>query len=562
MNNKNWKAYIPYYGDNIANDFNLKESEHIRLYNIKNDYGINKLHYHYSELVTAYYIWKNQIKSDYICLWDHRRYLTPINFDKLDNNMIQVYYNAYTELTPFDYMIKEGVNEYIIYQFIKYMIEIKGVDHDVIIDKIYNKPWYDKLWFHSCFNCNWEVFNNICEFIFGFLSYIIPNGLYEDQKSCDEFIKDLQRSIVMLKLKCKEGEIIDFGRIESGDRDFANTFEMLLPLYCDLIWNGSFSEYDYKKIGCEINNFNKDTIKYEVKKWVNKNVWTGARTFIIKTNNNELKNIINNDWYFIHHTPIEFVEDFDDNTIILQLNEYIDAESPLDNSINIKNNDLRIWCTYHKDELINEYNLKEDKYHKLFNSNNLLLNEVNINDKNNILNEFCTMYYVWKNNKYSKYIGFEHYRRRFDVQSIVELNENIIYGWCVTINNDKTVKDQYLSTLPNELFFDVINILNNKYGENNIYSSYLLTSNNILWSECFIMKYENFVKMMEFLWDILVSLDKNINGNNFDLKAYQEHYNVYDWYMSRVGHIIERLVSCWIFCNYDVSNIIERRIIL
>ena len=29
--NNNWVAFVPYYGDNIVEDFNLKESEHIKL---------------------------------------------------------------------------------------------------------------------------------------------------------------------------------------------------------------------------------------------------------------------------------------------------------------------------------------------------------------------------------------------------------------------------------------------------------------------------------------------------------------------------------------------------
>ena len=39
--------------------------------------------------------------------------------------------------------------------------------------------------------------------------------------------------------------------------------------------------------------------------------------------------------------------------------------------------------------------------------------EDNINYLNPHLNEICTMYYVWKNQIYSKYVGFCHYRRFF-----------------------------------------------------------------------------------------------------------------------------------------------------
>lgn len=334
---KDWKAYVPYYGDNIINEYNLKESDNIKLYNIKDDIEINKLHYHYSELIAAYYVWKNQIKNDYICLWDHRRFLTPINFDKLDNDMIQVYYHGYTDLTPFEYMLKEGINEYIMYQFIKYMIEIKNIDHDEIIDKIYYKPWENRIWFHSCFNCNWKVFNDVCEFIFGFLSYIIPTHQYKDQRSCDLFIQDMQRSISILKSKCKDGEIIDFGRIESGDRDFANFFEMLLPLYCEFVGYTSFNEVEDKHIAIKLFSYNKDTVIGDIRKLIAKNIFTGCRDFAIITSNdnyNELEEILANNWYYMSNNMINlFTENNEElnKYIILETNEFIDSNSPIDN---------------------------------------------------------------------------------------------------------------------------------------------------------------------------------------------------------------------------------------
>ena len=39
---KNYKAYISYCGEDKINDFNLKESEHIKLWNINEDKGIKK----------------------------------------------------------------------------------------------------------------------------------------------------------------------------------------------------------------------------------------------------------------------------------------------------------------------------------------------------------------------------------------------------------------------------------------------------------------------------------------------------------------------------------------
>lgn len=333
---KNYKVYISYCGEDKINDFNLKESEHIKLWNINEDKGINKINCHYANLVNPYYIWKNQIKSDYVCIWDHRRLLKPINFDKLDNDMVQVYYHGWTDLTPFEYMIKDGINEYIILQFIKYMIEVKKIDHDLIIDKIYKQPWYNNIWFHNCFNCNWKVFNDLCEFMFGFMEYIIPNGKYENQKSCDEFIKDLQISCAKLEYNYRDDYLFThWGRIKSGDRVFGSIYELLLPLYCDLVWNGTFHEENPLKIGMIYNDIN-DNSYDEIKKWISKNTFTGCRKFYIQTleeNYENLLNIINKNRYYLCSGNVDIIKNkFPQNTVILKLNEYIDDENNL-NSI-------------------------------------------------------------------------------------------------------------------------------------------------------------------------------------------------------------------------------------
>ena len=112
--NKNWKAYVTYCNDNQKNEFNIKETEHIKLINIFEDMelpNINHINHHYSQIISMYYVWKNNLYSDYVCIWDHRRFFTPINFDRLDNNEIQTYFHVYTEMTPYEYMIHEGMNE-------------------------------------------------------------------------------------------------------------------------------------------------------------------------------------------------------------------------------------------------------------------------------------------------------------------------------------------------------------------------------------------------------------------------------------------------------------------
>jgi len=60
----------------------------------------------------------------------------------------------------------------------------------------------------------------------------------------------------------------------------------------------------------------------------------------------------------------------------------------------------------------------------------------NINPYNRFLSEFVAMWYVWKNNIYSQYVGFCHYKRRIEIQDILfnNLNGKIQYFYKHIIN--------------------------------------------------------------------------------------------------------------------------------
>ena len=62
--NKNWKAYVTYCNDSQKNEFNIKETEHIKLINIFEDLplpNINHINHHYSQIISMYYVWKNNL---------------------------------------------------------------------------------------------------------------------------------------------------------------------------------------------------------------------------------------------------------------------------------------------------------------------------------------------------------------------------------------------------------------------------------------------------------------------------------------------------------------------
>ena len=57
--------------------------------------------------------------------------------------------------------------------------------------------------------------------------------------------------------------------------------------------------------------------------------------------------------------------------------------------------DLTIWCTYHKDEQIEQFGLLEDNVMRLFKGNDTGIEGENINHLNPFYSEIVTLYYVW-----------------------------------------------------------------------------------------------------------------------------------------------------------------------
>lgn len=210
----------------------------------------------------------------------------------------------------------------------------------------------------------------------------------------------------------------------------------------------------------------------------------------------------------------------------------------------------RIWITYHKDELVNEYGLKEDKNHRLFAVHKPIEGD-NINHLNPIYSEIVTLYYVWKNQVKSDYVGFHHYRRQFNVSRMPNDNECQVYRAKL---KKLTIYDQYAKH-HNACDMDcIIDILREKYGWNNPYGMRIKHDNILLTCNCFFMSWENFNKLCEFLFPILfefahrVGCDDNIDawrekeindfgGDNMEGVAYQ---------MRIQGFLAERLVSVWI----------------
>jgi hypothetical protein len=185
---------------------------------------------------------------------------------------------------------------------------------------------------------------------------------------------------------------------------------------------------------------------------------------------------------------------------------------------------LTIWCSYHNDELINVYNLDYiPNYIKLFNTNNLLLSNDNINYLNPHLNEICTMYYVWKNQIYSKYVGFCHYRRFFSdlgkhsiikcgIHCLVFIRINL-KSYCPEFDFKLKKLFEYLC---NTNKFN-INKLNDYFNNDKLI--------DLPWKLSYICEWDKFNEACELYFGFLDTLFTNFK----DIKNYENTGRIYGW---------------------------------
>ena len=214
-----------------------------------------------------------------------------------------------------------------------------------------------------------------------------------------------------------------------------------------------------------------------------------------------------------------------------------------------------IWVTYHKDELVKEYGLKEDEHHRLFAVHKPVEGE-NINALNPIYSELVTLYYVWKNQIKSDYVGFNHYRRMFTVEHLPKPDEAQVYRQRM---KRMTIYEQYALHHNVKDLDLVLNIMGRRCGWDNPYARQIKEGHLFLAANCFLMSWENFNRLCDWLFPILFEFADLVGCGN-DIEAWRQK-EIRDFggdnmegvaYQMRIqGFLAERLVSAWIAHNLN-----------
>lgn len=214
--------------------------------------------------------------------------------------------------------------------------------------------------------------------------------------------------------------------------------------------------------------------------------------------------------------------------------------------------DYKIYVTYHKDEQIEKYGLKEDDTHKLF-ATHKDVDGKNINYLNPVYSEMVTMWYVWKNAVKSSYVGFNHYRRRFEPSRMPSSGECQVYR--VLDFGNETVYEQYAKCHNREDMDVMLSLLDKKYGNDNQYTKYIRESRSLIVNCCYFMRWADFNKLCKFLFPLLEDFAamfgiSNTNVEEWNKKAEKDFGGVRTDYQTRVvSFIAERLISAYITTN-------------
>ena len=327
----NWKSY---FEDKQVKEYNLKSTKAVILYNTSNlnipgEYQINYMNKYIGELVMMYYIWKHNLKSDYICISQYRKDFTNINFDKLKDNYIQCwgyweepYFN--NEKIPFKKLFKDSYHldpdDFWKNKFNEYL-NIQNIYDKSVIYNIINCENYTHM-YTLVFAMKWEIFCKLCEFIFGFLEYVFPNNGWLNIEN----IKQLQLEKFNI-YKNIYGDPGDNWNMIRNDRYIVFVIERILMVCLSSmhkLFQGDL--YINKNIITESNYF------VDIGEFYKRNQRTNVKSIYCKVSDdkfNETYEFFNKYEYVFPNLKI--IHDYDninDNLIHLNIDEQIDIDDP------------------------------------------------------------------------------------------------------------------------------------------------------------------------------------------------------------------------------------------
>ena len=330
----NWKSY---YKDEQIYDYNLSNYKdtniEIKLFNtndinMKGDNQINYLNPYLGELPMMYYIWKNNLKSDYIKISQYRRDITYIDYKQLDKNKIQLIclWDENNNVKLKDRLLSKrdpsGEIKKILWNYLKEHFSLS----DRQIKNIQNKKSY-KCMAIFVWAMNWETYCKLCEIIFGFLDKLLPN---EGWKNIDTILNFRNKEKILYNKKYNDNDwIYDNNRYLTYIIE--DTLSIILGQFFKIFGNNKYWDSTYI-----LTEVNKNNTIFDIAKFYKLNLKCNPFKIYIKCLDEESYKefykffIIENNWEFNMISIIKKDEEYDNRSILLNINEYIDVNSSID----------------------------------------------------------------------------------------------------------------------------------------------------------------------------------------------------------------------------------------
>ncbi len=177
----------------------------------------------------------------------------------------------------------------------------------------------------------------------------------------------------------------------------------------------------------------------------------------------------------------------------------------------------------------------------------------NISFKNRNFCELTALYWAWKNDyfKTQKYCGLVHYRRyfygdlpfkKFSILSERQIG-TLMQSYDILLPKKRkyyieTIENHYANAHNKDDLLILREILSKKYPDYVNSFDTLMQRRELYLFNMFVMKKELFNAYMEWLFDVLIELEKRVDISK------------YDTYQSRIfGFVSERLFNVWIIKN-------------
>lgn len=332
----NWKSY---YRDEHIYQYNLSnykdDNIEVRLFNtndllMEGDNQINYLNPYLGELPMMYYIWKNNLKSDYIVISQYRRDFTYIDYNELDNDKIQVWVQWYENngIKLKDRLLFEhdpsGKIKNKVWKFLKKHYNLS--DNKLL--QLQNMTSY-KCMGGFVWAMNWHIYRKTCELIFGILDTLLPNEGWKDLDTILKF-RETQKQLYIKK------------HIEFDDSNWSiyNDNRYLVFIIEDIISVilGLFFKYfindKYHNSTYIITEVDENNTIFDIADFYRLNIKCNPRKIYIKCldekSYNEFYNYFSGDWDFIEILIIKDSDEYDNGAIKLNINQYIDLNIPID----------------------------------------------------------------------------------------------------------------------------------------------------------------------------------------------------------------------------------------